>query len=72
MMLTTSLRDPFAHLFADCEPVEVKSALRPTLRPRRTLADRVRAALQGLAGGHPGATRVHPRAAYRLHLCGDW
>jgi hypothetical protein len=49
MMLTESIRDPFAHLNAGFDQIEVKSA--PLLgvtrfqRPRRTLADRVRAAL---------------------------
>lgn len=54
MMLTESLRDPFAHLFADFDTIEVKSApcaQRAAFRPRRTTADRVRAALTGLAGG---------------------
>lgn len=52
MMLTESLRDPFAHVFAGLDPIEVKSAPAPiALRSRRTLADRVRAALIGLTGG---------------------
>ncbi|RNJ63442.1 MAG: hypothetical protein EDM03_03265 [Porphyrobacter sp. IPPAS B-1204] len=54
MMLTESLRDPFAHIFADFETIEVKSvpaARSAGFRPRRTLADRVRAALMGLTGG---------------------
>ena len=53
MMLTESLRDPFAHLFADFETIEVKSALQPApaFRPRRTTADRVRTALMVLTGG---------------------
>jgi hypothetical protein len=50
MMLTTSLRDPFAHAFADLDAIEVKS-LAAAFRPRRTTADRVRAALTGLTGG---------------------
>jgi hypothetical protein len=50
MMLTESLRDPFAHIFADFDQIEVKS-LHRTHRPRRTLADRVRAALSQLSGG---------------------
>ena len=52
MMLTESLRDPYAHLFADFETIEVKSAHPAALRARRTTADRVRAALMGLTGGH--------------------
>ncbi len=54
MMLTTSLRDPFAHIFADFESIEVKSAapVSARLRPRRTLADRIRAALMQLTSGH--------------------
>lgn len=50
MMLTESFRDPFAHAFADLDDFEVKS-LAAAFRPRRTTADRVRAALVGLAGG---------------------
>ncbi len=52
MMLTESLRDPFAHIFADFDPIEVKSLARHTSprRPRRTLADRVRGALLQMAG----------------------
>ena len=48
MMLTESIRDPFAHLNAGFDQIEVKSA--PLLgvtrfqRPRRTLADRALAA----------------------------
>ena len=49
MMLTESFRDPFAHAFADLDDFEVKS-LAAAFRPRRTTADRVRAALVGLAG----------------------
>lgn len=49
-MLTESLRDPFAHLFADFDQIEVKSA--SAFRPRRTLSDRVRAALMEVTGGH--------------------
>lgn len=56
MMLTQSLRDPFAHIFADFADIEVKSATLPVgapaaLRPRRTLADRVRLALMQITGG---------------------
>lgn len=56
-MLTESLRDPFAHLLGPFDQIEVKSALPscigtvPPLRPRRTLADRVRAALMQITGG---------------------
>ena len=55
MMLTESLRDPFAHLNAGFDQIEIKSA--PLLgvtrfqRPRRTLTDRVRSALQLITGG---------------------
>lgn len=62
MMLTESLRDPFAHIFADSEQLEVKSAPPRTpiaaLRPRRTLADRVRTALMQVTGG-PGTVLSH-------------
>ena len=50
MMLTESLRDPFAHAFADLNDIEVKS-LAAAFRTRRTTADRVRAALTGLTRG---------------------
>jgi hypothetical protein len=67
MMLTESLRDPFAHIFADFETIEVKSALRPSpkspMRPRRTTADRVRAALMGLTAGH-GTLLTHEEKAW--------
>ena len=64
-MLTESLRDPFAHIFADFDQLEVKSAAVPcaALRPRRTLADRVRAALMGLTGGH-GTMVTHTEKAW--------
>jgi transaldolase len=61
MMLTESLRDPFAHIFADLDGLEVKSVA--ALRPRRTLADRVRAALMGLTGGS-GTVLVHSETAW--------
>ncbi|MBB3775559.1 transaldolase [Erythromicrobium ramosum] len=61
MMLTESLRDPFAHIFADCDSIEVKSVA--ALRPRRTLADRVRAALMALTGGS-GTVLVHTETAW--------
>ena len=55
MMLTESLRDPFAHLFADSMELEVKaapqSAPSAAFRARRTTADRVRTALLQLTGG---------------------
>ncbi|GAA0768089.1 hypothetical protein GCM10009076_27980 [Erythrobacter ramosus] len=60
-MLTESLRDPFAHIFADCDSIEVKSVA--ALRPRRTLADRVRAALMALTGGS-GTVLVHTETAW--------
>ncbi len=66
MMLTTSLRDPLAHIFVDFDQIEVKSAPctpRAAFRPRRTVADRVRAALQGLADG-AGATLSHDEKAW--------
>ena len=64
-MLTDSFRDPFAHIFADFDQIEVKSAAVPfaALRPRRTLADRVRAALMGLTGGH-GTMVTHTEKAW--------
>lgn len=64
-MLTESLRDPFAHMFVDFDQLEVKSAAVPfaALRPRRTLADRVRAALMGLTGGH-GTVLAHTEKAW--------
>jgi hypothetical protein len=54
MMLTESLRDPFARIFAGLDRIEVKAAPAPASaahRPRRTTADRVRAALMALTGG---------------------
>ena len=66
MMLTTSLRDPFAHIFADFEQIEVKSApapVRAAFRPRRTLADRVRTALMQLTGGR-GTMLSHTEKAW--------
>ncbi len=64
-MLTESLRDPFAHMFADLDPIELKSAPRPSaaLRPRRTLGDRVRAALMGLTSGS-GTVLVHSETTW--------
>jgi len=63
MMLTESFRDPFAHAFADLDDFEVKSAPAAAFRPRRTVADRVRAALKGLAGGH-GTLLAHDETAW--------
>ena len=66
MMLTKSLRDPFAHIFADFSEIEVKSApalTRAPLRPRRTLADRVRTALMQLTGGR-GTMLAHAEKAW--------
>jgi len=65
MMLTESLRDPFAHLFADFDPIEVKSAppLSGGFRPRRTLSDRVRTALMALTGGW-GTVLSHHETAW--------
>lgn len=67
MMLTESLRDPFAHLNAGFDQIEIKSA--PLLgvtrfhRPRRTLADRVRAALLLITGG-AGTVLSHEEKAW--------
>lgn len=61
MMLTESQRDPFAHIFADLDANEVKSA--SALRPRRTLADRVRSALLELSGGS-GTVLGHSETAW--------
>ena len=61
-MLTESLRDPFAHIFADFDQIEVKS-LTHRHRPRRTRADRVRAALSQLAGGS-GTVLGHTEKAW--------
>ncbi|MDZ4139073.1 MAG: hypothetical protein U1D66_09380 [Erythrobacter sp.] len=71
MMLTTSLRDPFAHIFADFGDIEVKSAPAreltpeptPALRARRTTADRVRSALMALTGG-AGTLITHEEKAW--------
>ena len=62
MMLTESLRDPFAHLFADFAEIEVKAA--PSVaRARRTTADRVRTALMALTGG-AGTLITHEEKAW--------
>lgn len=69
MMLTTSLRDPFAHIFADFGDIEVKSAPQPApeptpaLRARRTTADRVRSALMALTSG-AGTLITHEEKAW--------
>lgn len=65
MMLTESLRDPFAHIFADPGDMEVKTApaLSPAFRPRRTAADRVRTALMALSGG-AGTLITHEEKAW--------
>lgn len=66
MMLTESHRDPFAHAFADLDDFEVKSApapVRAAFRPRRSIADRVRAALIGLSDGH-GTLLAHDEKAW--------
>ncbi len=64
MMLTTSLRDPFAHIFADFGDIEVKSAPAPrAYRARLTTADRVRTALMGLTGG-AGTLLSHDEKAW--------
>ncbi len=67
MMLTESLRDPFAHILADFDQIEIKSA--PLLgvsrfqRPRRTLADRVRSSLMQITGG-AGTVLGHEEKAW--------
>ncbi|MBI1403049.1 MAG: hypothetical protein GC147_07545 [Porphyrobacter sp.] len=63
MMLTESHRDPFAHAFADLGTYEVKSAGLAGFRPRRTTADRVRAALLALTGG-AGTVLSHEEKAW--------
>lgn len=65
MMLTESLRDPFANLFADFAEIEVKAAPQPAaaFRARRTTADRVRTALMTLTGG-AGTLILHEEKAW--------
>lgn len=68
MMLTESLRDPFAHLTTDFAAVEVKSAplavgAPAALRQRRTLADRVRSGLMEITGG-AGTVLAHEEKAW--------
>ncbi|MCZ8369023.1 MAG: hypothetical protein O9293_03485 [Porphyrobacter sp.] len=66
-MLTETLRDPLAHLNAGFDQIEIKSA--PLLgvtrfqRPRRTLTDRVRSALQLITGG-AGTVLSHEEKAW--------
>lgn len=67
-MLTQSLRDPYAHMLADFDQVEIKSAPLPVsapaaLRPRRSLADRVRSGLLGITEGH-GSVLAHAETAW--------
>lgn len=67
-MLTTSFADPLACISGDFAPFEIKSAPLPASacaarRPRRTLADRVRAALTGLAAGQ-GTVLGHEETAW--------
>lgn len=65
-MLTQSLRDPYAHVLTDVDQIEVKSApsaVTVAYRPRRTLADRVRAALMQLTGG-AGTVLGHEEKAW--------
>lgn len=66
MMLTESLRDPFARLFADLDVAEIKSMSRSSrafLRARPTTADRVRAALMVLTEGQ-GTLLRHAETAW--------
>jgi len=72
MMLTESLGDPFAdipaHLPAELAPVETKAAALPigapaALRPRRTLADRVRSGLMEITAG-AGTVVAHEEKAW--------
>ena len=66
MMLTASLRDPLAHIFAGFDQIEVKSAPAapaPAYRARRSTADRVRAALRAIVGGQ-GTVLSHDEKAW--------
>ena len=67
MMLTESFGDPFAHLNAEFDQIEVKSApllgLTRFQRPRCTLADRVRAALLLITAGE-GTVLSHEEKAW--------
>ena len=67
-MLTESHRDRFAHIHADFDQIEVKSAPFPVsapaaLRPRRSLADRVRAGLMEITSGR-GTLLGHEETAW--------
>lgn len=67
-MLTESPCDPFAHLTADFDQIEIKSApltvgAPAALRVRRTLADRVRAAVMAITGG-AGTVIAHGEKAW--------
>jgi hypothetical protein len=67
-MLTESCGDPFAHLNAPFDQIEVKSAPFPlgvpaALRARRSLADRVRSALLLITGGS-GTILSHEEKAW--------
>jgi hypothetical protein len=67
-MLTESHGDPFAHILGDFDQIEVKSAplpvrAPPALRPRRTLADRVRAGLMAITDG-AGTVLGHEEKAW--------
>ena len=68
MLLTESARDPLAHIFADFATIEVKSAPLPVsapaaLRPRRSLADRVRSSLMQITGAK-GTVLGHEETAW--------
>lgn len=67
-MLTESPCDPFAHHTADFDQIEIKSApltvgAPAALRVRRTLADRVRAAVMAITGG-AGTVIAHGEKAW--------
>lgn len=68
MLLTESARDPFAHILGPFDQIEVKSQPLPVsapaaLRPRRSLADRVRGGLMQLTGGQ-GTVLGHSEKAW--------
>lgn len=64
-MFTESLGDPYAHLLAGFDQIEVKAApdRATAFRPRRTLTDRVRTALMQLTGG-AGSVLAHEERAW--------
>lgn len=64
-MLTESLGDPYAHLLADLDTIEVKAApdFLAAFRPRRSLAERVRLGLMQLTGG-AGSVLAHSEKAW--------